>query len=122
MLIVPIAHSSHQVQFTCAAGSALADWKGAGTPELGLPVDVELDVVSTYRWDEVRTLENAQAGLEIGPTGSVLTARFVRVEEDGVVLLALPAIEVIAEIRGEAPVPGGLVRFQSKLAVWPTGI
>ncbi|WP_405057902.1 hypothetical protein OG474_34930 [Kribbella sp. NBC_01505] len=122
MQIVPIAHTSTQVQFTSDAGSAIARWMGAGPPELGVPVDVELDLASPYRWDEVEVLAEATPGLSIGPDGTVLCAQLVQVEGDGVVTLGLPRVEFPAESVGEAPPPGVFVRFAVELALWPTGL
>ncbi|MGZ0146620.1 hypothetical protein ACXJJ3_06080 [Kribbella sp. WER1] len=82
MRILPVAHASHQVQFTSDAGETVMGWRGDGPPVLGEPVDVELDIEDTLHWSEIAVVD-AQPGLFRSPD-AVARLRVVTVAAGGV--------------------------------------
>jgi hypothetical protein len=62
--IVPVSHTSLQVQFTCTAGNAVGTWMGVERPRLGEAVDVEFGIDATVRWSEIKRVTE-EPGLAI---------------------------------------------------------
>ena len=123
MQIVPVAHSSYQIQFTSAAGEAVVGWKGAELPTLGEAVDVELEIDDARDWSEIEVVD-AEPGLHRTPD-AVVRGRVVAVDEDGVLTLSIAGATVLLETRGQAPdgLIGTVIQFDAaRISAYPTGI
>lgn len=121
MYIVPVSHTSVQVQFTCTAGNAVATWKGTEPPPLGEAVDVEFSIGKTLPWSEIERVAE-EPGLSITEHGIRIRGKVEAIDDRGVVTLTFHGAPVLISTDGEPPadIVGVVVQLpDTPLAVRP---
>ncbi|WP_427894495.1 hypothetical protein ACQHIV_14345 [Kribbella sp. GL6] len=123
MRILPVAHATHQIQFTSDPGETVMGWRGAAPPVLGEPVDVELDIDDTLHWSEIAVVD-AEPGFFRSPA-AVARLRVIALADDGVLTLSVGGAVLLLETYGPPPdgVVGRVLEVESaRLAAYPTGV